>query len=242
MYNRHERNDEGIEIIKMIAVISAVLLLCVCYFFVIKRELDKIPDKTVETVSNAPVKEEVIETKKVPEKEVIEKPSWINEDIIEVNEYSRPGTKLEGVNAIVIHYTGNPGTTAEQHRRYYAKLANTHERSVSSHFVVGSDGDVVQCVPTDEVAYASNDRNSDTLSIEVCHEDSTGKFSDDAYDKTVKLTAYLLKEFRLGEDGIIRHYDVTGKICPKYYVENEAAWLKFKSDVMEVLENDSWKL
>ena len=32
-------------------------------------------------------------------------------------------------------------------------------------------------------------------------------------------------------DQVIRHYDVTGKICPKYYVEHEDAWKKFIRDV-----------
>ena len=30
---------------------------------------------------------------------------------------------------------------------------------------------------------------------------------------------------------MIRHYDVTGKICPKYFVEHEDAWEQFKADV-----------
>jgi len=36
---------------------------------------------------------------------------------------------------------------------------------------------------------------------------------------------------------VIRHYDITGKICPKYFVENEDAWKQFKSDVKAVLDN-----
>ena len=30
---------------------------------------------------------------------------------------------------------------------------------------------------------------------------------------------------------VIRHYDVTGKLCPLYYVEHEDAWQQFKADV-----------
>ena len=40
----------------------------------------------------------------------------------------------------------------------------------------------------------------------------------------------------LNENDVIRHYDVTGKICPKYFVEHEDAWKQFKGDVGVKLE------
>ena len=43
-------------------------------------------------------------------------------------------------------------------------------------------------------------------------------------------------EFELTEEDVIRHYDITGKICPKYFVDDEAAWKRFKQDVKEMLE------
>ena len=42
-------------------------------------------------------------------------------------------------------------------------------------------------------------------------------------------------KFDLNEDNVIRHYDVTGKICPKYFVEDEEAWKKFREDVGKTL-------
>lgn len=51
----------------------------------------------------------------------------------------------------------------------------------------------------------------------------------------VQLTAWLCKKFDLTEKDVIRHYDITGKICPKYFVEDEAAWEKFREDVKIVL-------
>ena len=50
-------------------------------------------------------------------------------------------------------------------------------------------------------------------------------------------TAWLCEKFSLTEEDVIRHYDITGKICPKYFVENEDAWKQFKSDVKAVLDN-----
>ena len=38
---------------------------------------------------------------------------------------------------------------------------------------------------------------------------------------------------------VIRHYDVTGKICPKYYVEHEDAWDTFIDDVKVWIRTES---
>ena len=77
------------------------------------------------------------------------------------------------------------------------------------------------------------------MSIEVCHPDETGQFSDATMESLQKLVAWLCETFELDTDsGVIRHYDVTGKICPKYYVENEDAWLAFKQDVSARIEED----
>ncbi len=149
------------------------------------------------------------------------------------NLYSRPGTKTERIRNIVIHYTANPGSTAMQNRNYFEGLKDSKETSASSHFVVGLEGEIVQCIPTAEVAYASNHRNSDTISIETCHWQETGQYTEETYASMVELTAWLCIKFELDEDDVIRHYDVTGKICPKYFVDNEDAWTGFQQDVGE---------
>ena len=61
------------------------------------------------------------------------------------------------------------------------------------------------------MAYASNSRNVDTVSIECCHPDETGKFNRKTYRSVVELTAWLCQKFGLTEEDVIRHYDVTGK-------------------------------
>ena len=47
----------------------------------------------------------------------------------------------------------------------------------------------------------------------------------------IKLTAWLCAKFGLTSENVIRHYDVTGKLCPLYYVEHEDAWTQLKKDV-----------
>lgn len=163
---------------------------------------------------------------------------YIDVELLTPNPYSRPQLPIEQVNYIAIHYTANPGATAMNNRNYFENLAQTGENKVSSHFVVGLEGEVIQCIPTSEMSYATNSRNVDTISIECCHPDETGKFNDATYDSAVKLTAWLCTRFGLDVDKVIRHYDVTGKECPRYYVNNPDAWLQMKADIQEQITND----
>lgn len=166
----------------------------------------------------------------------IEKPPTYTQQFLPINEYSRPGTPLEKVNGIVIHYTGNPGTTALQNRSYFENLAVTQETKASSHFIVGLAGEIVMCVPLEEIAYASNERNMDTIAIECCIDNEAGRFSEKTYDALVELTAWLVGKYDLSIEDVIRHYDVSGKECPKYFVEHESAWEDFKIDVAKYIE------
>lgn len=166
----------------------------------------------------------------------------IDVELLTPNKYSRPGLKLKQINGIVVHYTANPGSTAMQNRDYFEGLKDSHTTSASSHFIIGLDGEIVQCIPTKEEAYASNERNSDTLSIECCHYAEDGKFTESTYSSLVRLCAYLCHRFGLTQDDIIRHYDVTGKVCPKYFVEHPSAWKKFRSDVKSALDAKDWDL
>lgn len=132
-------------------------------------------------------------------------------DLLTPNSYSRPETGTSRIRNIVLHYTANPGATAKQNRDYFEGLKDTHLTKASSHFIVGLDGEIVQCIPTWEVAYASNNRNGDTVSIECCHPDESGSFNQKTYDSMVRLSAWLCLKFNLTENDLIRHYDVTGK-------------------------------
>ena len=160
----------------------------------------------------------------------------IDVQLLDVNAYSRPGMETETITGIVIHYTANPGSTAQENRDYFNSLQYSHATEASSNFIVGLDGEIIQCVPTWEVAYASNERNTDTVSIECCHPDDSGKFTDETYRSLVQLTAWLCVKFGLTEEDVIRHYDVTGKNCPKYFVEHEDAWDEFRQNVGQAIE------
>lgn len=156
---------------------------------------------------------------------------WVTVDLLPENPYSRPQIALKQVNGVVVHYTGNPNTSAEANRSYFAGLAQSGATYASSHFIIGIDGKVIQCIPLNEIAYCSNSRNDDTISIECCHPDQSGQFSDATYQSLVKLVRYLADGYDLDRDAVIRHYDVTGKLCPYYYATNPEAWEAFKKDV-----------
>lgn len=156
-------------------------------------------------------------------------PKWIDSQIIDKKSGGRSGRELSAIKNIVIHYVGNPGTTAQNNRDYF----NKESTEVSSHFIVGLQGEIIQCLPLNEKSAASNWRNKDTISIEVCHPDESGKFNEDTYNSLVKLTAWLCDNLYLNKNDIIRHYDITEKICPKYYVENEDEWNAFKEKIVK---------
>lgn len=169
----------------------------------------------------------------------IKAPDWVEQKFIRKNIFSRPDVSLKRIDNIVIHYVGNPGSSAEANRLYFDSLADQDPQqpgvSASCHFIVGLEGEILQCIPVSEIAYANAPRNSDTVSVETCHPDDTGRYNEATYDSLVKLTAWLCRELELTVDDVIRHYDVNEKGCPRYFVEHEDKWKQFKKDVEKAL-------
>lgn len=157
-------------------------------------------------------------------------PRW-QEAFLTPNPYSRPGKELKKVKNIFVHYTANPGTDAAQNRSYFEQQKDTHERSVSAHFIIGYHGEIIQCLPLDEIGYAVKTRNEDSISIECCYLSEDGSFTKETYDSLVLLLQWLTEAYRLKPEDVLRHYDCGGKKCPIYYVEHEDAWEKLKQDV-----------
>lgn len=167
----------------------------------------------------------------IPEEQFRRHPDW-TEDFLTVSEYSRPGETLPEVNNLFVHYTANPDTSAAQNRSYFENLKDNHDvPGASAHFIIGIEGEILQLVPLDEVAYAVQTRNEDSISIECCYKYDNGQFTQETYDSLIDLLAWLADTFELEPEDILRHYDCGGKLCPLYYVENEDAWRILKQDV-----------
>lgn len=124
-----------------------IIVLMICGVLYIKEHLARVPDSESSagdmetddsTLSEPPI---VPIQSTIPGEVTI--PDWVVQGILPINEYSRPGIELSEVNGVVVHYTGNPGTIAEQNGSYYKNLAETKETYASSHFVIGMDGKII---------------------------------------------------------------------------------------------------
>ena len=166
----------------------------------------------------------------------------IQEMFLTPNKYSRPQTPLKKVEKIAVHYVGNPNTSALANRNYFENCKNGG-RYVSSHYIIGLKGEIIQCIPTNEWSYCTNQANGYSISIETCHPKSDGVFNDSTYVSLCELCAMLLKKFGLTTDDLIRHYDITQKQCPLHWSPTKyqsqavatARWNRFKQDVQIVM-------
>jgi N-acetyl-anhydromuramyl-L-alanine amidase AmpD len=141
---------------------------------------------------------------------------------------------------IVIHYVGATGG-AQDNCKYF--LSNY--RGASAHYFIGHVGEIWQCVEDKDIAWhcGSNTykhpycRNSNSIGIEMCcrqKANGTWYFEDATVKATIELVKKLMKKYSIPAENVIRHYDVTGKICPEPYVRDVAAWNEFKKKIVEV--------
>lgn len=148
---------------------------------------------------------------------------------------------------LVIHYTGNKGDTASANAKYYA---NTVVEASAHYFV--DDAEVWQSVPDYVVAWAVGGQkykyssggsmhgivtNSNSLSIEVCGTGDGTSPSPATLENAVTLARSLMAKYGIDTDHVVRHYDVTGKLCPAWAV-NESAWAAFKAKLQPTSEAD----
>lgn len=152
----------------------------------------------------------------------------IKQMLLTPSEYTRPQIKIKPT-AIAWHYVGNPNTTAVANRNYFEGLKDSHETKASSHYIIGLDGEIIQCIPDLEKSFCTNEANDYTISVECCHPDSIGKFTEATYKSMVWLGKHLMQKHGIKNN--IRHYDVTGKACPKWFVDNPQEWENFKEDL-----------
>lgn len=223
---RRKARQRKVYLARMTAAMLVVLCLVLIYFLT-----GEIYQMVHQGLKHDDADQGVVQTvaRKVDNTEIA--PPEIIEDYLDVNDYSRPGTPLNRINSIFVHYTANPGTSAAQNRSYFANLALTQERSASAHLIIGYDGEIIQCIPFNEQAYAVMTRNEDSISIECCYTSGDGSFTPETYDTLVHTLAWLTDKYDLSTSDILRHYDCGGKMCPVYYVENEAAWQQLLQDV-----------
>lgn len=169
----------------------------------------------------------------------------IKEQYLTPNNFSRSATPLKSIKGIVIHWVGNAMTTAEQNRNYFEILKNQtdnpNSRFAGAHFIISLDGEVIQCIPDNEVAYhvgaftytkqaikdLSTYPNNCTLGIELCHTNWDGEFTQETINSAKDLILMLCEKYNLGRANIYRHFDITSKDCPRLFVAREDKWNDF---------------
>lgn len=157
---------------------------------------------------------------------------------------------LSSIKYIVIHYTGNDGDSAKNNAKYYA----TSSIQTSAHYFVDDDS-IYQSVPDDYIAWSvggkkwsdcastgggklyGTAKNANTINVEMCDTIRDGKImaTEATLANTVLLVRKLMVKYDIDIEHVIRHFDVTGKHCPAYFMD-ESAWEAFKSRISPVAE------
>ncbi|MGG0885910.1 N-acetylmuramoyl-L-alanine amidase [Brevibacillus parabrevis] len=175
-------------------------------------------------------------------------------EMLLTNPTARPGTKIVP-KGLVIHWTANEkkGADAVANRNYFNKPTT----EASAHYIV-DDRQIIRCLPETEMGYhvgaksykpealkqLSSYPNNCTIGIEMCV-NADGDFWT-MYKRTVELAADILRRYSWSVDKLWRHFDITGKNCPAYFVMDDKAkqyigltatqaWDKFKTDVKAAL-------
>lgn len=146
--------------------------------------------------------------------------------IIPERKYNRPG-KASTPKKICVHYAGDAGASADRLALFFTANPNAE---TSSQYVVGMEGELIRCLPDNEQAYAATGNNKNVIHIEVCHPDKSGKFTEKSIAALSELVPYLMKKYGIDSNNVVRHYDLTGKHCPMYYVD-KTRWAELKQRI-----------
>lgn len=142
---------------------------------------------------------------------------------------------------IVIHYTANNGDTAQGNGNYFSQP----NRNASAHYFV-DENTIVQSVKEENTAWHCGAksykhdkcRNDNSIGVEMCSEkNSNGYYINEAtQNKAAKLVISLMKKYNIPLENVLRHYDVTGKLCPEPFIKNQVQWLDFKQKLIKQKE------
>lgn len=128
---------------------------------------------------------------------------------------------------LVIHYTAGSSSAAGKARQ----IKNVFEkRQASADFAV-DDKEMVQFNPDLNNYYCwavgggNGITNQNSISIEICSNLKSGTdsskanhegwyFTEESINNAIKLSKILMKKFNIPINRVVRHYDVTGKLCP----------------------------
>ena len=118
------------------------------------------------------------------------------------------------VDHIAVHYTGT-NASAHNNLLYFSR----NSVGASAHYFIDKDGTICQSVSESDVAWAVGQwaMNCRSISIECV---SAGDDFTDAQKASLRdLVLDIMSRYGIPASNVIRHYDVTGKLCPAPYVD-----------------------
>lgn len=157
--------------------------------------------------------------------------------------YTRASRKLSDIAYIAVHYTGNLGDTAKNNADYFARGVVTPP--ASAHYFV-DETEVWQSVPDDHAAwhvgaskyYHPACRNANSIGVEICMQDKQGRLRQASIDRAAALVRELMQRYSIPIERVVRHYDVTHKLCPAPMVSDPALWESFRAKLTEEVNDD----
>lgn len=170
----------------------------------------------------------------------------MNEIIQQLTQYNRTIGNSRTIHYIVIHYVGATGGSAAN-----AKYFGSRYVGASAHYFVGHKGEpIYQVVADKDIAWHCGTkgaykhptcRNTNSIGIEMCcWKGADGwYFDEETIVDAIALTKLLMAEYGIPVDRVLRHYDVTGKICPEPMVRDSAKWDAFRSALADSVQEPS---
>ena len=189
----------------------------------------------------------------------------IIQDLLTINEYSRPARKLREILGIVMHWTANPAASAKQNRDFFESKKTGMSGYGSAHYIIDQSGLIIAAIPENETAYhcgsdkadpasgriytdearrrfgryasVNNSPNNCTIGVELCPTDATGNFTDETINAAVELCADICRRYNLPAQAITTHHDVVGwKNCPKLWTEKPQLLTAFQFTVDDKIQ------
>lgn len=171
----------------------------------------------------------------------------LKEHLLDVHPHTRSKEPLKEVRGVVIHWVQWPGASAQKIRDYFNSLPTTEpSRYASAHYAVGLAGEIIKMIPENECAWHAGPSsktvasveealggkpNWRTIGIEMCHPGRDGAFLRSTWRSAAMLTATIMRQYDISPGRVYRHFDCTGKECPKWFVDHNEEWTVFLSDV-----------
>ncbi len=175
----------------------------------------------------------------------------IIQKLLTKNVWSRPGRAedIKPIKAIVLHWLAMPRGTPTGVYKFFEARKKGKSGYGSAHYCIGMDGDGLQYIPDNEMAYhvgskvytdfglsLSSYPNNCTIGIEMSHLNWEGEFTDETWESTKKLTALLLMQHNLTAEDITTHMKIVGwKDCPRWFKIFPEELDRFKREVRKLL-------